>query len=71
LEVGLKSKILQVMESKFGLLRCTKVQKTLFVMQQLHGDTGAWWANYTATRPMDYQVPWEEFNKAFCAHSIR
>jgi hypothetical protein len=26
---------LRVMESKFGLLRCTKVQKTLFIVQQL------------------------------------
>jgi hypothetical protein len=30
---------LQVMESKFGLLRCTEVQKTLFTVQQLQGDT--------------------------------
>jgi hypothetical protein len=29
---------LRVMESKFGLLRCTKVQKTLFAAQQLWGD---------------------------------
>jgi hypothetical protein len=28
---------LRVMESKFRLLSCTKVQKTLFVAQQLHG----------------------------------
>jgi hypothetical protein len=49
---------LRVMESKFGLLCCTEVQKTLFVAQQLWGDTSAWWANYTATLPADYQVPW-------------
>jgi hypothetical protein len=47
---------LQVMESKFGLLRCTEVQKTLFAAQQLRGDASVWWANYTATRPTDYQV---------------
>jgi hypothetical protein len=29
---------LRVMESKFGLLRCTEVQKTLFTAQQLWGD---------------------------------
>jgi hypothetical protein len=29
---------LRVMESKFGLLHCTEVQKTLFVAQQLRGD---------------------------------
>jgi hypothetical protein len=51
---------LRVMEYKFGLLRSTKVQKTLFTMQQLRGDTSAWWANYTATRPVDYQVSWAE-----------
>jgi hypothetical protein len=47
---------LRVMESKFGLLHCTEVQKTLFTAQQLQGDASAWWANYIATRPADYQV---------------
>jgi hypothetical protein len=28
---------LQVIESKFGLLHCTEMQKTLFATQQLHG----------------------------------
>jgi hypothetical protein len=58
------------MESKFGLLRCTQVQKTLFAMQQLRGDANAWWANYTATRRADYQVTWAEFRDAFRAHYI-
>jgi hypothetical protein len=48
---------LQVMESKVRLLRYTEVQKTPFAAQQLRGDASAWWANYTTTRPMDYQVP--------------
>jgi hypothetical protein len=61
---------LRVIESKFGLLRCTEVQKTLFTTQQLRGDTSAWWANYTATRPADYQVSWIEFCDAFHAHYI-
>jgi hypothetical protein len=58
------------MESKSGLLRCTEVQKTLFTAQQLHGDASVWWANYTATHPADYQVPWTEFHNAFRAHYI-
>jgi hypothetical protein len=61
---------LQVMESKFGLLHCTEVQKTLFAAQRLCGDASAWWANYTATRPADYHVPWAEFRDAFRAHYI-
>jgi hypothetical protein len=61
---------LRIMESKFGLLRCTKVQKTLFAAQQLQGDASAWWANYTTTRPADYQVPWAEFYNAFRAYYI-
>jgi hypothetical protein len=61
---------LRVMESKFGLLRCTEVQKTLFAAQQLRGDASAWWANYTATHPVDYQVPWAEFRDAFRAYYI-
>jgi hypothetical protein len=28
------------------------------------------WANYTATHPTDYQVPWVEFHSAFRAHHI-
>jgi hypothetical protein len=59
---------LRVMESKFGLLRYTEVQKTIFATQLLRGDASAWWANYTATRPVDYQVSWAEFRDAFCAH---
>jgi hypothetical protein len=61
---------LRVMESKFGLLRCTEVQKTLFAVQQLWADASAWWANYTATRPADYQGPWVKFRNAFCVHYI-
>jgi hypothetical protein len=32
---------LRVIESMFGLLHCTEVQKTLFAMQQLRGDASA------------------------------
>jgi hypothetical protein len=58
------------MEFKFGLLCYTEVQKTLFTAQQLQGDASAWWANYTATHPADYQVPWAEFHDAFRAYYI-
>jgi hypothetical protein len=61
---------LQVMESKFGLLRCTEVQKTRFTMHQLRGDASTLWVNYTAARPADYHVPWAEFHDAFRAHYI-
>jgi hypothetical protein len=61
---------LRVMESKFGLLRCTEVQKTLFTAHLLRGDTNAWWANYTTTHPADYQVSWTEFLDTFRAHYI-
>jgi hypothetical protein len=61
---------LWVMESKFGLLCCTKVQKTLFAVHQLRSDTSAWWANYTTTHPVDYQVPRVEFRNAFHTHYI-
>jgi hypothetical protein len=61
---------LRAIESKFGLLRCTEVQKTLFAAQQLHGDASVWWAIHTATRPIDYQVSWTEFHTAFRTHYI-
>jgi hypothetical protein len=61
---------LEVMESKFRLLCCTEVQKTLFAAQQLRGDACAWWANNTATHPVDYQVSWAEIHDAFRTHYI-
>jgi hypothetical protein len=61
---------LQVTKSKFGLLHYTEVQMTLFTMQQLRGNASAWWDNYDAPCPVDYQVPWTEFHSAFCAHRI-
>jgi hypothetical protein len=61
---------LRVIESKFRLLHCTELQKTLFIAQKLQGDASAWWANYTATRPAGYKVPWAEFCNAFRAHYI-
>jgi hypothetical protein len=39
-------------------------------VQQLWGDANAWWANYTATRPADYQVSWAQFHDAFRTHYI-
>jgi hypothetical protein len=61
---------LRVMESKFRLLCCIEVRKTLFTVQQLCGDISAWWANYTGSRLTDYQVSWAEFRDAFHAHYI-
>jgi hypothetical protein len=59
-----------VIDFKFRLLHCTETQKTLFAAQQLRGDACAWWTNYTATRPTNYQVSWGVFREAFHAHHI-
>jgi hypothetical protein len=40
---------LRMIESKFGLLHCTEVQKTLFAAQQLCGDASAWWTEFRST----------------------
>jgi hypothetical protein len=61
---------LRTIESKFGLLRCTEYQKTLYAAQQLRGSAGAWWANYTAALQNNHQVPWAEFCEAFRGHHI-
>jgi hypothetical protein len=61
---------LRVAESKFGLLHCTELQKTLFATHQLHGSASAWWDSYTAALPMDHQVPWNDFCTAFRAHHL-
>jgi hypothetical protein len=54
----------------FGLLHCTEIQKTLFVVQQLRGPVSAWSANFTATIQDDHQVSWAEFRTAFRGHHI-
>ncbi|GJM95703.1 hypothetical protein PR202_ga12479 [Eleusine coracana subsp. coracana] len=61
---------LRMLESKFGLLNCTPVQKTLFAAQQLHGAAGAWWANHVTSVGADQQITWGEFKEAFRAHYI-
>jgi hypothetical protein len=61
---------IRITESKLGLLHCTKIQKTLFIAQQLHGSASAWQANFTTTIQGGHQVPWAEFYMAFCGHHI-
>jgi hypothetical protein len=61
---------LHVIESKFGLLHYTEIQKALFAAQQLRGPMSAWWANFTATIQDGHQVPWAEFCTAFRGHHI-
>ncbi|GJM99833.1 hypothetical protein PR202_ga16970 [Eleusine coracana subsp. coracana] len=62
---------LRMLESKFGLLNCTPVQKTLFAAQQLHGAAGAWWANHVASVGTDRQITWDEVQGCVpCAHYI-
>jgi hypothetical protein len=61
---------LHTTESKFGLLHCTKYQKTLYIVQQLRGLARAWWASYITALPADHHVPWGEFRTAFHAHHL-
>ena len=56
---------IRTIEQKFGLIRCSGNQKTLFAAQQLQGPIGAWWASYLATQLEGHQVPWVEFCDAF------
>jgi hypothetical protein len=61
---------LHIIESKFGLLHYSEIQKTLFAAQQLRGPSSAWWANFTTTIQDDHQVPWAKFRMAFFGHHI-
>jgi hypothetical protein len=61
---------LHIIESKFELLHCTKIRKTLFVAQQLRGPMSAWSANFTVTIQDGHQVSWAEFRTAFRGHHI-
>src|SRR5438128_454520 len=58
------------MESKFELLTCTEIQKTLFAAYQLRGAAASWWETLLAMQPTRHQVPWTEFSAAFRAHHI-
>jgi hypothetical protein len=58
------------MEQKFGLIRCTDVQKPLFATQQLRGPASTWWENLYAIQPAGHQVTWEEFKLAFREHYV-
>jgi hypothetical protein len=40
---------LRIIESKFGLLHYSEIQKTLFATQQLRGPASAWWTHFTTT----------------------
>jgi hypothetical protein len=60
----------RVTESKFGLLHCSKYQKTLFTAQQLRGSASAWCATYTSSIQDNHQVSWKEFCTTFCERHI-
>jgi hypothetical protein len=57
---------LHVTESKFGLLHCSKLQKTLFAAQRHCGSASGWWATYTAAIQDNHRVSWNEFSIEFC-----
>jgi hypothetical protein len=57
-------------ESMFELVHCIEYQKTLYIVHQLRGTAGAWWASYIATLPDDHHVLWGEFCTAFHAHHL-
>ena len=59
-----------VIEHKFGLIRYTETQKSLFAAQQLRGPTSTWWGNYVAIQPVGHHVTWDEFKLAFREHYI-
>jgi hypothetical protein len=61
---------IHVIEQKFGLLRCSEIQKPLFAAQQLHGPASTWWGNFVAVQPTGHQVTWDEFKLAFREHYV-
>jgi hypothetical protein len=61
---------IRVMGQKFGLIRCTEIQKALFAAQQLRGPASTWWANFVAIQPEGHLITWAEFKEAFREHYI-
>jgi hypothetical protein len=57
-------------EYKFGLLRYTEYQKTLYTAQQLRGSARGWWASYITALLADHHVPWGEVRTAFHAYHL-
>jgi hypothetical protein len=60
----------QVLEQKFGLIRCIETQKPLFAAQQLRGPASTWWGNYVAIQSVGHEVTWDEFKFVFREHYI-
>jgi hypothetical protein len=60
----------RVIEQKFGLIRCSEIQKPLFAAQQLRGPASTWWGNFVAVQPVDHQITWDEFKLAFREHYV-
>jgi hypothetical protein len=61
---------IRVMEQKFGLIRCTETQKSLFTAQQVRGPASTWWGNFVAIQQARQQVTWDKFKLAFREHYI-
>jgi hypothetical protein len=60
----------RVIEQKFGLIRCSEIQKPLFAAQQLRGPASTWWGNFVAVQPAGHQITWDEFKLAFREHYV-
>lgn len=60
----------RTIEKKFSLICCSEVQKTMFIVQQLQGSVGAWWASFIATQPEGHQALWSDLCTTFLAHFI-
>jgi hypothetical protein len=61
---------IRVIEQKFGLLWCTKIQKPLFAARQLRSPASTWWGNFVVDHPAGHQITWDEFKLAFREHYI-
>jgi hypothetical protein len=59
-----------IIEQKFGPIRCTEIQKSLFTSQQLRGPASTWWGNYVTIQPTRHQVSWDEFKLELHEHYI-
>jgi hypothetical protein len=42
----------------------------LYVVHQLRGPIGAWWASYTTALPANHHIAWDEFRVAFRGHHL-
>jgi predicted PolB exonuclease-like 3'-5' exonuclease len=63
---------IRAIEAMFAVftLPCSEGCKAKFAALQLRGSALMWWEHYKSMQQPEYEITWEEFNKAFRDHHL-